>query len=44
MKPTQLRKALATAVTAARAAGKMMRDNLHSTKKINEATQHDIKL
>lgn len=44
MKPTQLRKALAAAVTAARAAGKMMRDNLHSTKKINEATQHDIKL
>ena len=44
MKPTQLRKALATAVTAARAAGKMMRDNLHSIKKINEASQHDIKL
>jgi myo-inositol-1(or 4)-monophosphatase len=44
MKPTQLRKALATAVTAARAAGKMMRDNLHSAKKVNEASQHDIKL
>ena len=29
---------------AARAAGKMMRDNLRSKKKINLATQHDIKL
>jgi myo-inositol-1(or 4)-monophosphatase len=36
--------ALATAITAARAAGKMMRDNLRSVKKINEATRHDIKL
>lgn len=31
-------------MAAARAAGKIMRDNLRSTKKINEATQHDIKL
>jgi myo-inositol-1(or 4)-monophosphatase len=37
-------KALAIAVTAARAAGEMMRDNLRSVKKINEATRHDIKL
>lgn len=44
MNPTEQKKALATAVTAARAAGKMMRDNLRATKKINEATQHDIKL
>ena len=44
MKTAQLQQALATAVTAARAAGKMMRDNLGETKKINEATQHDIKL
>jgi myo-inositol-1(or 4)-monophosphatase len=36
--------ALASAITAARAAGKMMRDNLRSVKKINEATRHDIKL
>jgi len=38
------RQALAAAVTAARAAGKMMRDNFRSPKKITEATQHDIKL
>lgn len=44
MNATEQKKALATAVSAARAAGKMMRDNLRATKKINEATQHDIKL
>src|SRR5688572_11562259 len=44
MTATEQKKALATAVTAARAAGKMMRDNLRATKKINLATQHDIKL
>jgi myo-inositol-1(or 4)-monophosphatase len=44
MTATQTKRALSTAVTAARAAGKMMRDNLHETKRINEATQHDIKL
>lgn len=44
MNATEQKKALATAVSAARAAGKMMRDNLRETKKINEATQHDIKL
>lgn len=38
------RRALESAVTAARAAGKVMRANFHSTKKVNEATQHDIKL
>src|SRR5713226_4118157 len=38
------RQALAAAVTAARAAGKMMRDHFRSLKKITEATQHDIKL
>src|SRR5258706_3368267 len=37
-------KALACAVTAAQAAGKLMRSNARSVKKINEATQHDIKL
>jgi len=44
MTATETKRALATAITAARAAGKMMRDNLRETKKINEATQHDIKL
>ena len=39
-----LSKALQSAIAASHAAGKMMRDNLRSTKKINEATQHDIKL
>ena len=37
-------KALDCAVAAALAAGKLMRDNFQSAKKINEATQHDIKL
>lgn len=44
MKPSQSTKALQCAVAAARAAGKMMRDNFHSPKKVNSATQHDIKL
>ncbi|MED5381487.1 MAG: inositol monophosphatase family protein [Verrucomicrobiota bacterium] len=35
---------LATAVKAAHAAGDIMRRNLMAGKKINEATQHDIKL
>src|SRR5213594_1406617 len=37
-------KALLSAVAAARAAGELMRANFRSAKKINEATQHDIKL
>jgi myo-inositol-1(or 4)-monophosphatase len=36
--------ALLRAVQAARAAGEVMRANLRSAKKINSATQHDIKL
>jgi myo-inositol-1(or 4)-monophosphatase len=40
----RLRAALECAIGAAHAAGKVMRDNLRATKKINEATQHDIKL
>ena len=40
----QLNAALACAVRAAKAAGQIMRKNLLATKKINEATQHDIKL
>ena len=39
-----LNAALLCAVQAARAAGKVMRANLRSAKKINAATQHDIKL
>jgi myo-inositol-1(or 4)-monophosphatase len=39
-----LHRALQSAIAASQAAGKMMRDNLRSTKKINQATQHDIKL
>lgn len=39
-----LPKTLAAAVLAAQAAGKVMRANLRLTKKVNVATQHDIKL
>jgi myo-inositol-1(or 4)-monophosphatase len=38
------RKALACAVEAALAAGDLMRRNFQSVKKVNDATQHDIKL
>jgi myo-inositol-1(or 4)-monophosphatase len=41
---SHLKEALQCAIAAAQTAGAMMRANLHSTKKINEATQHDIKL
>jgi myo-inositol-1(or 4)-monophosphatase len=44
MNNQNLHRALDAAVTAARAAGKVMRANFNSPKKINEATQHDIKL
>jgi myo-inositol-1(or 4)-monophosphatase len=37
-------KAQAAAVRAARAAGRLMRQNLHATKKVNAETSHDIKL
>jgi myo-inositol-1(or 4)-monophosphatase len=40
----QMNAALACAVRAAKAAGQVMRKNLLATKKVNEATQHDIKL
>src|ERR1041384_6836212 len=43
-KPVNLKRYLAAATLAARAAGEVMRQNLRSAKKINEATQHDIKL
>jgi myo-inositol-1(or 4)-monophosphatase len=44
MKKSELRKALAAAVRGARAAGKLMRQNLRATKKVNAKTSHDIKL
>ena len=40
----EMNAALACAVRAAKAAGQIMRKNLLATKKVNEATQHDIKL
>ncbi len=39
-----LHRAQTVAITAARAAGKLMRENLARPKRVNEATQHDIKL
>ncbi len=44
MKVTEQRKALATAVKAARASGKLIHQNHRSTKAINSQSQHDIKL
>src|SRR3954469_20300278 len=44
MKALNHPRALAVAVRAAKAAGALMRKNFNSVKKINEATQHDIKL
>src|SRR5687768_9281363 len=39
-----LQTALRTAVAASKLAGHLMRTNLRLAKKVNEATQHDIKL
>jgi myo-inositol-1(or 4)-monophosphatase len=44
MNPMEQRRALNCAVKAARAAGRLMRRNVRAEKKINAATQHDIKL
>src|SRR5207244_10768680 len=44
MKEPSLNRALSRAVHAAKAAGELMRRNSRSAKKINSATQHDIKL
>jgi len=44
MKKSELKRALTAAVRAARAAGKLMHQNLHRAKTINLATSHDIKL
>jgi myo-inositol-1(or 4)-monophosphatase len=41
---SEQKKALACAVRAARAAGKLMRQNLNKAKKINSSSAHDIKL
>ncbi|TAK96758.1 MAG: inositol monophosphatase [Verrucomicrobia bacterium] len=44
MNKSELRKALAAAVQAARAAGALMRKNLREVKRVNAQTSHDIKL
>jgi myo-inositol-1(or 4)-monophosphatase len=44
MRLNERKAALAVAVAAARAAGGLMRRNLHAPKKVQAATQHDIKL
>lgn len=44
MKKAELKKALGVAIRAAQAAGKLMRQNLRATKKVNAKTSHDIKL
>ena len=44
MSPHELNRALVTATAAAEAAGALMRTHLRRTKKVNETTQHDIKL
>ena len=44
MKKISLNKSLAAAVKAARAAGKIMRDNWYLPKRVNSAEAHDIKL
>ena len=44
MKTVSIPSALAAAVTAARAAGKVMRANWHKPKRVNSAEAHDIKL
>ena len=44
MKTVSTKSALAAAVKAARAAGKIMRDHWHRPKRVNSAEAHDIKL
>ncbi|MDR3456583.1 MAG: inositol monophosphatase family protein [Verrucomicrobiae bacterium] len=44
MKPVSTKSALAAAVKAARAAGKVMHVNWHKPKRVNSAEAHDIKL
>lgn len=42
--PVNVPAALKTAIKAARAAGKLMRDNWHTSKHVNHVDHHDIKL
>jgi len=42
--PKELRRALSTAVDAARAAGELMRRHIRAPKRVHAATQHDLKL
>jgi myo-inositol-1(or 4)-monophosphatase len=44
MKHSELKKALAVATRASHAAGKLMRQNLRQSKKVNAKTSYDIKL
>ncbi|MBU6398848.1 MAG: inositol monophosphatase [Verrucomicrobia bacterium] len=44
MRTGEQKRALATAVRAARAAGDLMRQNWHATKKVQAASRHDLKL
>src|SRR5450432_3920721 len=44
MKKVSLKPALAADIKAARAAGKIMRDNCHKSKRVNVSDAHDIKL
>jgi myo-inositol-1(or 4)-monophosphatase len=44
MNATEKKRALQAAVSAAQAAGQLMRSHLHRPKKVNEEYQHDIKL
>ncbi|MBN8246489.1 MAG: inositol monophosphatase, partial [Verrucomicrobia bacterium] len=44
MSPSELKKALESAILAAQAAGRLMALHRHRVKRVNDATQHDIKL
>jgi len=44
MNKSEQRQALQVAIRAARAAGKLMRQNLRQAKRVNQETSHDIKL
>lgn len=44
MKPSEQKRALDVAIKSARAAGALMKKHFHEPKRINAATQHDLKL
>ncbi len=44
MKQSEVQRALKVTIDAAKSAGAVMKKNFRATKKVNEATQHDIKL